>query len=87
MAAKKKWIQGAVNPAHKGYCSPMSKSTCTPARKALALRFKAMIRANSMRQLCRQVSQAICDAESKRRRFPMEYEMAEPPRIITPNGF
>ncbi len=38
---KKDWIQGAINPAHKGYCTPMSKSTCTPARKALARRFKA----------------------------------------------
>ena len=34
------WIQGAVNPAHKGYCTPMTKKTCTPARKALAKRFK-----------------------------------------------
>ena len=34
------WIQGAINPAHKGYCSPMTKATCTPARKALAKRFK-----------------------------------------------
>ena len=42
MAQKKSgnWIQKAVNPAHKGYCTPMSKSTCTPARKALAMRFK-----------------------------------------------
>lgn len=39
--AKKDWIQGAINPAHKGFCSPLSKKTCTPARKALALRFKA----------------------------------------------
>jgi hypothetical protein len=37
---KKKWIQKATNPKHAGYCSPMTKSTCTPARKALALRFK-----------------------------------------------
>lgn len=36
----KKWIQKAVNPEHKGYCTPMSKPTCTPARKALAKRFK-----------------------------------------------
>jgi hypothetical protein len=36
----KKWIQSAVNPEHKGYCTPMSKSTCTPRRKALAMRFK-----------------------------------------------
>jgi hypothetical protein len=34
------WIQGAVNPAHKGYCTPMTKSTCTPRRKALAKTFK-----------------------------------------------
>lgn len=37
---KKDWIQGAVNPDHKGYCTPMTKKTCTPARKALAERFK-----------------------------------------------
>ena len=44
MAEKKdkKWIQKAINPAHKGYCTPMTKSTCTPARKALALRLKKM---------------------------------------------
>ncbi len=39
-SSPKKWIQKSVNPAHKGYCTPMSKSTCTPARKALAKRFK-----------------------------------------------
>ena len=38
----KKWIQKAVNPKHKGYCTPMTKSTCTPRRKALAKRFKKM---------------------------------------------
>jgi hypothetical protein len=44
MAARKSknWIAGAVNPKHKGYCTPMSKKTCTPRRKALAMRFKAM---------------------------------------------
>lgn len=35
-----KWIQKAVNPEHKGYCTPMTKDTCTPPRKALAKRFK-----------------------------------------------
>ena len=35
----KKWIQKAINPKHKGYCTPMTKKTCTPARKALAKRF------------------------------------------------
>jgi len=38
----KKWIQKAVNPKHKGYCTPMTKPTCTPRRKALAKTFKAM---------------------------------------------
>ena len=32
----KKWIQKAINPAHKGYCTPQTKATCTPKRKALA---------------------------------------------------
>jgi hypothetical protein len=36
------WIQKAVNPKHKGYCTPMSKKTCTPKRKALARTFKKM---------------------------------------------
>jgi hypothetical protein len=43
LAEKKKekdWIQKAVNPEHEGYCTPMTKSTCTPKRKALAMRFK-----------------------------------------------
>ncbi len=39
--AKKNWIQDAVNPKHKGYCTPMTKKTCTPHRKALAKRFKS----------------------------------------------
>jgi hypothetical protein len=34
------WIQKAVNPAHKGYCTPMTKSTCTPQRKAFAMTMK-----------------------------------------------
>jgi len=42
---EKKWIQKAVNPKHEGYCTPMTKKTCTPRRKALAKRFKAMGRA------------------------------------------
>jgi len=39
MASKKKAYMG-INPKHKGYCTPMSKSTCTPRRKALAKRLK-----------------------------------------------
>ena len=41
-STSKNWIQKAVNPKHKGYCTPMSKPTCTPKRKALARTFKAM---------------------------------------------
>jgi len=41
-ATDKKWIQKAVNPKHKGFCTPMSKPTCTPKRKALARTFKKM---------------------------------------------
>jgi hypothetical protein len=37
---EKNWIQGAINPKHKGFCTPITKKTCTPRRKALALRFK-----------------------------------------------
>ena len=36
----KNWIQKAVNKKHIGFCSPMTKSTCTPKRKALAMTFK-----------------------------------------------
>jgi hypothetical protein len=39
-AKKKKWIQKAIDPEHKGDCTPMTKKTCTPRKKALALRFK-----------------------------------------------
>lgn len=38
---KKKFLKQAINKKHKGYCTPMSKKTCTPHRKALARRFKA----------------------------------------------
>jgi hypothetical protein len=31
-----KWIQKAINPKHKGFCTPETKKTCTPKRKALA---------------------------------------------------
>ena len=40
-AKKEKWIQKAVNPEHKGFCTPMTKKTCTPRRRALAKRFKS----------------------------------------------
>ncbi len=36
--AKNNWIQKATsNKAHAGYCTPTSKATCTPKRKALAM--------------------------------------------------
>lgn len=38
---ERNWIQGAVDKSHKGYCTPMTKKTCTPRRKALAQRFKS----------------------------------------------
>jgi len=34
------WLKHAVNPAHKGYCTPMTKSTCTGHRRAFALMMK-----------------------------------------------
>jgi hypothetical protein len=37
-----KWIQKAINPKHKGYCTPTTKATCTPKRKALAMTLKKM---------------------------------------------
>ena len=37
--SKEKTFMG-INPKHKGYCTPMSKPTCTPRRKALAKRLK-----------------------------------------------
>lgn len=45
MATDKKWIQKAINPKHKGYCTPMTKKTCTPKRKALAVTLKKMAKA------------------------------------------
>ena len=36
--AKKAFM--GINPDHKGYCTPMTKATCTPHRKALAKRLK-----------------------------------------------
>lgn len=40
MIEEKKQIQKAIDPERKGYCTPMSKEIRTPARKALAKRFK-----------------------------------------------
>ena len=37
---KKDWMADAINPEHKGDCTPMTKKTCTPHRKAMAKRFK-----------------------------------------------
>lgn len=41
ISENKDWIKDAVNPDHRGFCTPMTKSTCTPKRKALAKRFKS----------------------------------------------
>lgn len=40
MATKRLNLKKAINPAHKNYCTPMTKATCTPPRKALAKRLK-----------------------------------------------
>jgi len=37
-----KWIQKAINPKHKGFCTPETKATCTPRRKALAHTLRKM---------------------------------------------
>lgn len=42
------------------------------------------IKANSIRQLMRRISEAICEDEQKKRRFPLEHEA---PVIITPDQF
>lgn len=36
--AKKRFM--GINPTHRGFCTPMSKSTCTGARRRLALTLK-----------------------------------------------
>ena len=38
--SKKNWLQKAVNPKHKGFCTPMIKSTCTGQRKVFAQTMK-----------------------------------------------
>jgi hypothetical protein len=53
-----KWIQKAVDPKHKGYCTPMTKKTCTPARKALAKRFKKGIEKESVEKRVVTLSEA-----------------------------
>ena len=44
------WIGDAVNPKHKGYCTPMTKKTCTPPRKRLAKIFKGTIRKSNLKK-------------------------------------
>ena len=38
--AKKSKSTFKLNPAHKGYCTPMTKKTCTGKRKQFALNAK-----------------------------------------------
>lgn len=40
MARKRLNLKKAINPAHKNWCTPMSKPTCTGHRRALAKRLK-----------------------------------------------
>jgi len=44
------WIDDAVNPEHKGYCTPMTKKTCTAPRKRLAKIFKGTIRKSNLKK-------------------------------------
>lgn len=50
-----KWIQKAINPEHKGYCTPMTKKTCTPKRKALAKTLKTMNKEELLRETIRRL--------------------------------
>jgi len=45
----KKWIQKAINSKHKGYCTPMTKKTCTKKRKVLARTLKKISRNKKQR--------------------------------------
>lgn len=38
--------KGGINPAHRGWCTPMTKSTCTGKRRQFALNMKKMAREN-----------------------------------------
>lgn len=66
---KDKFLQKAINPDHKGYCTPMSKSTCTPHRKALAKRFKSgdlsEATLNSLRKMNQKISEILDDHDKE----------------------
>jgi hypothetical protein len=46
LASMAKLKEGGINPAHKGWCTPMTKSTCTGKRRQFALNMKKMAREN-----------------------------------------
>ena len=52
---KEKFLQKGIKKSHKGYCTPMSKPTCTPSRKALAEKTKTGWRPlqRKKRRVCR----------------------------------
>ncbi len=80
-----KWIQKAVNPAHKGYCTPESKPTCTPARKALAQRFKKGLEEDEVEHPddARERQEFQRGIDRNNRRNPQRYEC---PTCKTPNA-
>jgi len=80
-----KWIQKAVNPEHKGYCTPMSKPTCTPARKALAKRFKKGLEEDGMEHPddARERQEFQRGIDKYNRRNPQRFEC---PTCKTPNA-
>ena len=45
------------------------------------------IKGNSIEQVASRLRHALIEEMGRRKHFPMEHDRAEPPRIITPNGF
>jgi hypothetical protein len=44
------------------------------------------VKGNSIRQLMRQVHEAVAEEEQRKRRFPLEHEASSAPSIITPDN-
>jgi hypothetical protein len=57
---KNKWIKKAVNPAHKGHCTSMTKKTCIPHKKVLAKSFKKEV--DEGRRICAWCKKIMGDA-------------------------
>ena len=44
------------------------------------------LKASSIRQLCRQIHEAVCQDEQRKRRFPLESEAQSVSTLITPGN-